>query len=245
MDYSKYLDEFIDNVYDGFISENNGGMKSPGMFVLYAILKEENPDVVIESGVWKGQGTKVIREAVGEECKIICLEPRILYGHQDDGDTDYYIGEEFKDFSQLDLKEYKEEKIVAIFDDHINAVKRLEESKMKEVDSVIFNGNYPVSCGSNVSLEHVVKKDKRFMKSVKNPEESVKKVKEMIKEYKIYPNIFPCRIKTGEGYFNCESYFKEEQTYNDIGQLKDIVYKYKPLYDEKESYRWNTLVKLK
>ncbi len=239
MDYGKYLDDFMDNVYDGFLSENNGGMKSPDMFTMYVMLKELEPDVVVESGVWKGQGTKIIREAVGEDCKIICLEPRILFGYQDDGDTDYHMGENFKDFSELDLSEYKEEKIVAVFDDHINAVKRLEECKLKEIDYVIFNDNYPVNCGSHVTLEHVINKDGRFMKSVKNSEESIKQVKEMIKEYKIYPNIFPGKIKTGEGYFDCESYFKAPF------KKEDVIEKYKPLYEEKESYRWNTLVKLK
>jgi len=239
MDYGKYLDEFMDNVYDGFLSENNGGMKSPDMFTMYVMLKELEPDVVVESGVWKGQGTKIIREAVGEDCKIICLEPRILFGYQDDGDTEYHMGENFKDFSELDLNEYKEEKIVAVFDDHINAVKRLEECKLKELDYAIFNDNYPLNCGSHVTLEHVINKDERFMKSVKNAEESIKKVKEMMKEYKIYPNIFPGQIKTGEGYFDCESYFKEPF------KKEDVVEKYKPLYEEKESYRWNTLVKLK
>ena len=73
MDYGKYLEEFMDQVYDGFLSENDGGMKSPDMFTMYVMLKEIKPDVVIESGVWKGQGTKIIREAVGEDCKIICL----------------------------------------------------------------------------------------------------------------------------------------------------------------------------
>lgn len=245
MDYGKYLDEFMDEVYDGFLSENDGGMKSPDMFTMYVMLKELKPDVVVESGVWKGQGTKIIREAVGEDCKIICLEPRILFGYQDDGDTEYYMGEDFKDFSQIDLSEYKEEKIVAVFDDHMNAVKRLEECKLKDVDYAIFNDNYPVNCGSHVTLEHVINKDGRFMKSVKNAEESIKKIKEMMEVYKIYPNIFPGKIKTGEGYFDCESYFKQEQIYNTIGQTKDIVEKYKPLYEEKESYRWNTLVKLK
>lgn len=245
MDYGKYLEEFMDEVYDGFLSENNGGMKSPDMFTMYVMLKEIKPDVVIESGVWKGQGTKIIREAVGEDCKIICLEPRVLFGYQDDGYTEYHMGEDFKDFSELDLSEYEGEKKVGVFDDHINAAKRLEECKLKKIDYAIFNDNYPVNCGSHVTLEHVINKDERFMKSVKNAEESIKEIKEMIEEYKIYPNIFPGKIKTGEGYFECESYFKETETYNEIGQTKDIVEKYKPLYEEKESYRWNTLVKLK
>ena len=46
MDYEKYLDYFMENVYDGFLSENNGGMKSPDMFTMYVMLKELNPDVV-------------------------------------------------------------------------------------------------------------------------------------------------------------------------------------------------------
>ena len=64
MNYEKYLDEFIEEVYDGFLSENNGGMKSPAMFTIYVMLKELQPDVVIESGVLKGQGPKKIRKAV-------------------------------------------------------------------------------------------------------------------------------------------------------------------------------------
>ncbi|RZD41515.1 MAG: hypothetical protein CXT73_04830, partial [Methanobacteriota archaeon] len=143
MDYNKYLDEFVDDIYDAFLSENDGGMKSPDMFTMYVMLKELQPEVVIESGVWKGQGTKIIREAVGEDCKIICLEPRTLYGWQDDGNTEYYLGEDFVDFEKLNLSEYKSEKSVAIFDDHINAEKRLFQCKLKYINYVIFNDNYP------------------------------------------------------------------------------------------------------
>ena len=238
MEYGKYLEEFMDNIYEPFYSENNGGMKTPDMFTLYVILREINPEVVIESGVWKGQSTKLIRKCLGEDCEILCLDPRTVYGWQDDNDnTIYYTDSEFKDFNDLDLKEYEDKKTLAFFDDHCNQLHRLKGCYNKKVNYAIFNDNYPKNCGSHLTLQHVFDNDRRYGGLLNEAEMLV--LKSIISKYEIYPNIYPGKIKTGEGLFDCESYFKEPF------KKEDVVEKYRPLYDEKESYRWNSLVELK
>lgn len=238
MEYNKYLDDFMDEIYDPFYSENDGGMKTPDMFTLYVILREIKPDVVIESGVWKGQSTKLIRKTLGEDCEIICLDPRPIFGWQDDNDnTTYYTDNEFKDFNELDLKEYDDEKTVAFFDDHCNQLHRLKGCYDKNIKYAIFNDNYPKNCGNHLTLEHVFNDDKRFGKLLN--EEEKKLLNTIINKYQVCPNIFPGKIKTGEGYFDCESYFKVPF------KESDVIEKYKPFHDERESYRWNTLVEMK
>lgn len=36
------------------IQENQGGMKAPHMFAVWFIAKKLSPDLIVESGVWKG-----------------------------------------------------------------------------------------------------------------------------------------------------------------------------------------------
>src|SRR5258706_15702728 len=45
------------------IRQNDGGMKSSGLFTLWHILRKVNPKLVVESGVWKGQSTWLIENA--------------------------------------------------------------------------------------------------------------------------------------------------------------------------------------
>ena len=236
MEYNKYLDDFMDEIYEPFYSENTGGMKTPGMFILHVMLSEIKPDVVIESGVWKGQSTKLIRKTLGEDCEIICLDPRPIFGWQDDNDnTTYYTDSKFKDFGNLDLKDYEDMKTLAFFDDHMNNLKRLKDSYTKKVNYMIFNDNYPKNCGSHLTLQHVFNDDERFGNLLNENEK--KTLNNIIEKYEIYPNIFPGKIKTGEGYFECESYFdKYERLYHERWSVFE---------EERESYRWNTLVKLK
>ena len=235
MEYNKYLDDFMDEIYEPFYSENTGGMKTPDMFTIYVMLREIKPDVVIESGVWKGQSTKLIRKTLGEDCEIICLDPRPIFGWQDDNDnTTYYTDSKFKDFGDLDLKDYEDMKTLAFFDDHMNNLKRLKDSYTKKVNYMIFNDNYPKNCGSHLTLQHVFNDDQRFGNLLNENEKTLNSI---IEKYEIYPNIFPGKIKTGEGYFECESYFdKYERLYHE---------KWSVFEEERESYRWNTLVKLK
>ena len=76
LNYKRYFEDFLTDIYEPSMSSNKNGMSSPDMFTLFIALKNIKPDIVIESGVWNGWSTNLIRKSVGEDCKIICLDPR-------------------------------------------------------------------------------------------------------------------------------------------------------------------------
>ena len=231
----KDFDYFFSHIYEDCFSRNNNGMKGVDMFSLHYALKQLQPDVVIESGVWKGLSTKVIRKTLGNSVKIICIDPRNpsngTSGFKDDNEnTTYLTGENFKDFEHLDLSFCNNmDKVFAFFDDHQNAVKRFMQSKEKNIKHIFFNDNYPANCGSHFTLEHI-KNDYFKYNNKKYKKEDIEK---LIEIYKIFPNIYPGKIQTCEGLFNCDSYYNE------------INNKYPVFLKDQSSYRWNTYIKIK
>lgn len=234
MDYSdEDLHNFVKNIWDDSFLANNGGMGAPDLFSLYFTLNKLKPKIVIESGVWNGISTKLIRKVLPES-KIICLDPREIpyQGYRDTNiNTTYYLGKNFIDFKNLNLEMYASEDIFCFFDCHQNAYLRILQCIEKNISNIFFNDNYPVGCGSHYSVEHLIHNDSRNF-HVGSIEQ--KQLLDKIEIYHIFPNIYPGNIKTGEGLFECKSYFNKIQNIN----MFDIF------NTERNKYRWNTYVKL-
>ena len=227
------LKMFINNIYSSDFKNNNGGMGAPDLFSLWFILNKYQPKVVIESGVWNGISTLLIRKTL-PNCKIICLDPRNIpaNGYRDDNiNTTYYMGNNFKDFGIVDVSSYNSNDILCFFDCHQNAYLRLKQCIEKKINKVFYNDNYPVNCGSHYTIEHFIHNDSRFYNV---DDDSKKNVLKLINTYHIFPNIYPGQIKTGEGYFNCNSYFKDDNN-NKFFNIFRI---------ERNKYRWNTFINL-
>ena len=60
-DIKNIFDEFVEVYANKPINDNQGGMKAPHAFASYFMLKTLQPRVIIESGVWKGQGTGYLK----------------------------------------------------------------------------------------------------------------------------------------------------------------------------------------
>ena len=210
-------------------------MASPDMFSLFFMLRKLSPSVVVESGVWNGLSTKLIRKTLGPDVTIICLDPRPIppSGFKDwNPNTIYHVGAEFIDFEHLDLSKYDPATIFAFFDCHTNAALRLYQSKQKGISHLFFNDNYPKFCGSHYTLEHLYQNDSRCASfSEKDRATFIA----FIKTYEIMPNIYPGKVKTGEGEFDCASFFASD---NDESA-------YAIFRSEQSKYRWNTYVELK
>lgn len=229
------LEFFIENIYETSFSSNNGGMASPDMFTLFFTLKQINPKIVIESGVWNGLSTKLIRKTLGPDIIIICLDPREIPvdGFRDNNNnTIYYTGKQFIDFKNLDLQNYDSKDIFAFFDCHQNAPQRLLQCKQKNITECFFNDNYPPKLGSHFTFQHLFYGDKRF-NTFKNNEK--KEIIEMIEIYYVFPNIFPTVISTSEGNINCKGFFNKV-----TNNPKYIIFK-----NDINKYRWNTYIKIK
>ncbi len=223
---------FINNIYNPRFTGNRGGMGAPDLFSFWFVLNKYQPKVVIESGVWNGISTLLIRKTL-PNCKIICLDPRNIptSGYRDNINTEYYTGHNFKDFKDIDITNYDADDILCFFDCHQNAYLRLKQCLDKSINKVFFNDNYPVNCGSHYTIEHLKKNDNRLY-FVDNDDKE--KLLNKFTNYHIFPNIYPGKIKTGEGHFDCDSFFKKN---NDIDYLS--IFR-----EERNNYRWNTFITL-
>ena len=224
---------FVNNIYSSEFKNNSGGMGAPDLFTLWFILNKYKPKIVIESGVWNGLSTLLIRKTL-PNCKIICLDPRNMpeYGYKDYNiNTSYYLGNNFIDFGNLDISNYNSNDILCFFDCHQNAYFRLLQCIKKNINKVFLNDNYPVNCGSHYTIEHLKNNDNRLYSIDNNDKQQLLN---KITNYHIFPNIYPGKIKTGEGYFDCDSFFKEN---NDIDYLS--IFR-----EERNTYRWNTFITL-
>ena len=117
------------------IQRNDGGMQVNHAFALWFILTWLKPPVVIENGLFRGQGTWLVRQALGPHARIICLDPlpdlvgaavqhckqarcssHMMYhppGHHAthgsvyfDANATYAVGEDFVDFGNVDWHEW-------------------------------------------------------------------------------------------------------------------------------------------
>ena len=237
------LTEFLMSVNFQEINANDGGMKVPDMFSLYFLLKKLRTSIVIESGVWNGQSTKLIRETL-EDVKIISLDPRPIEGYIDENTT-YYVGNTFKDFKDLDLSSFDMNNVLCFFDDHQNQAQRLVQCIDKKVKHVFFNDNYPVNCGSHFTIQHLLNKDTRSVFDIETqypysintfPQIDLSNASEItkrIEKYVIFPNIFSKKIEMMEGLFDCDAFLGNED-----------IEKYKPFYKSAQTYTWNTYILL-
>jgi hypothetical protein len=234
---NKDLDFFLKNIYVNKFSRNFGGMRSPDMFTLYLSLKNIKPNVIIESGVHNGFSTLLIRKTLGKDVKIICLDPKeiSLDGYVDKNiNTIYYLGNNFIDFSNLDLSNFENSKIFCFFDDHINALDRLKQCIEKKIMHIVFNDNYPINVGGFYSMEHYFNKYNKF-DSISDEERL--NIDKYINIYHIFPNIFKCKIKFNEGHADCK-YIYENMNNVDASN-------YYTFFKDKHRYTFNTYIELK
>lgn len=242
------LDEFMENVYFDGIVDNDGGMNINDMFSFYFLLKKMQPTTIIECGIWNGFSTKLIRKTLGDNCKIICSDPRSIpsSGYTDNNsNTKYFTGNSFIDFKDFILDDNLNfDKTLCFFDDHQNSAQRLIQCMEKGIKHVFFNDNYPLNAGSHYSIQHLLDNDLRKVFDIENqynysinvfPQIDLNKRHSLIKkidEYIVFPNIFPSKITLYEGTFDSIGFFKEDDETN--------IKKYSVFYKKRGNYCWNT-----
>tara|TARA_R110000824_G_scaffold3379_2_gene15982 strand:- start:4018 stop:4812 length:795 start_codon:yes stop_codon:yes gene_type:complete len=141
------------------VIDNEGGMKSPHLFNTWFSLKELQPELVIESGVWKGLGTWVIEQAV-PSANIISIE--INYSHlQYKSKKVHYLSDDITSYDwgkllEINFPDIKKDKIVVFLDDHQNFIERLEFIHSLGIKHVLYEDNYPSSQGDTFSPKKIL-----------------------------------------------------------------------------------------
>jgi hypothetical protein len=248
------LNFFLSDIYFSEIEKNGGGMGIVDMFTFHFFLKKLQPKLIIESGVWNGMSTKLIRKTLGNDVKIVCLDPLDIRsdGFKDTNpnpNTHYFIDKTFIDFNDIDLDnlsigQFSNNEILCFFDDHQNSAQRLAQC----IKHVFFNDNYPLMAGSHYSIQHLIDFDPRKVFDLDNQYSySINTLPQIniilrdillskIKEHFVFPNVFECEIDLYEGKFKSTGYFKE----NDINAIE----KYNLFYKDRKTYCWNTYVSI-
>ncbi len=149
-DLRAQFDAFSRVYADRPISDNAGGMKAPHAFGAWFMIKMIQPQTIIESGVWKGQGTWLLEQAC-PSADIICLDINFK-NLQYRSPKARYIQ---KDFSLVDFGDIEKNTTLCFFDDHQSALDRLNQMKWKGFRKAIFEDNYPAKRGDCYSLKKI------------------------------------------------------------------------------------------
>ncbi len=127
-------------------------MKSPSLFPMWFLIKQLKPKVIIESGVWKGQGTWFIEKAA-PQAKLYCIDPNLTRLAYKSKKAVYST----VDFAKQNWSQLPKDKTLIFFDDHQNAMDRIRLIQSLGFKHVIFEDNYPANQGGTYSLKKVFK----------------------------------------------------------------------------------------
>ena len=244
------------------IKDNSGGMLSPHMFSIWFALRALQPKVVIESGVWLGQGTWLFEKAC-PEAQLYCIEPDLQRVEYRSRRAEYLTA----DFATIDWSHLPKNETVAFFDDHQNAYERIKTARWFGFKHVIFEDNYPRLHGDCYSLKKVLMHS-GFTFHPREPRSIRAKLKQKAQTLlvgtkydhrEIHPNDIDAMYlrQNVEVYYEFPPIFKAEQTrwgdlWNDENYptpkplLNSIDKEYQRKYkDEAVHYTWMCYVKLK
>lgn len=221
------------------IRNNNYGMKSPHLFWCWYLLKTLNPKYIIESGIYRGQGTWIMRQAC-PEAKIFSLDPILERIEYVDSKVMYFRD----DFNDISWENYLDPlNTLCFFDDHQNAYLRLQQMYWMNFKICMFEDNYPTGQGDCYSMKKVYAESGLIIDG-----------KEIIKPNSAHKMWLEKNVKK---YFECPPLWRTSRTrwgdeWNDIDYptlpalLKNVTDKqFEIIKEEAQSYTWICYVELK
>ncbi|PKA61208.1 hypothetical protein AXF42_Ash006105 [Apostasia shenzhenica] len=163
----KGLEEFVPIYESRPIKNNLHGMGFDHSFGLWFMARWLKPDLMIESGAFKGHSTWVLRQAM-PDTPIISLSPRHPEKYLKkgpayvDGNCTYFAGKDFVDFGSVKWGSVLQKhgvsdfsRVLVFFDDHQNELKRLKQALKVGFHHLIFEDNYDTGTGDHYSLRQI------------------------------------------------------------------------------------------
>lgn len=142
---------------DVAILSNDGGMRLPHQFAVYTVLRLLQPKIVIESGVWNGVVTKVIRNTL-PKAYIISVDPSCRTKEQSSDNHEVICGQNFQDFKNMRARwsTIDKEETLILFDDHQSGFLRTIQAQQFGFKYIIVDDNPPMGVGDNYSPKQVL-----------------------------------------------------------------------------------------
>ena len=147
-DLRNKLKEFAELYKQRPIANNEGGMRSPHMYLVWFALQKLKPKAVVESGVLFGLGTWFFEKAC-PDAKFYCIDLNLSRIQYKSPKAEYFD----RDFSTIDWNHLPKDETVLFFDDHQNAYERVQTAKWFGFKHLIFEDNYPALQGDCYSLK--------------------------------------------------------------------------------------------
>ncbi|KAL0380461.1 UNVERIFIED_CONTAM: hypothetical protein Sangu_0110400 [Sesamum angustifolium] len=161
------LEEFVPIYETRPIKNNMYGMGFDHSFGLWFITRWVKPELMIESGAFKGHSTWVLRQAM-PDTHILSLSPRHPEKYLKkgpayvDGNCSYFAGKDFVDFGSMDWEKVMKEhgikdhsRVLVFFDDHQNELKRLKQALKAGFKHLVFEDNYDTGTGDHYSFRQI------------------------------------------------------------------------------------------
>ncbi|XAR50663.1 hypothetical protein NMG60_11005048 [Bertholletia excelsa] len=161
------LEEFVPIYETRPIKNNMYGMGFDHSFGLWFIARWLKPDLMIESGAFKGHSTWVLRQAMPDK-PIVSLSPRHPEKYLKKGpayvdeNCTYFAGKDFVDFGSLDWGRVMKKhgikdmsRVLIFFDDHQNELKRLKQALKAGFRHLVFEDNYDTGTGDHYSFRQI------------------------------------------------------------------------------------------
>jgi hypothetical protein len=120
------------------VRQRRGGSGFNGALQLYVAMRVLNPRFVIESGVFRGLTTWVIRHAC-PQAAIFCHDPDLSGLQYRDARASYSR----EDWSTADWSMLDPAATVAFFDDHVSQARRVVEANDRGITRLLFDDDVP------------------------------------------------------------------------------------------------------
>jgi hypothetical protein len=132
------------------IQVNKGGMGLNHSWATWYLVKELEPELIIESGVWKGHSTWLL-ESAAPNADLICFDTSLNNREFISQKAKYFE----RDFSEFNWSNFDLTKALIFLDDHQNHYERLIRGHWFGFKHFILEDVYPVNEGDFYSLKHI------------------------------------------------------------------------------------------
>jgi hypothetical protein len=116
------------------VRQKHGGNGFNGALQIYAVARALNPPAIVESGVFRGFTTWILRQAC-PQARIFCFDPVPGNLQYRDPQASYSAG----DWSAFDFSGVECKTALALFDDHISQERRVGEAAARGMRHLLFD----------------------------------------------------------------------------------------------------------
>lgn len=200
---------------------NSNGLRGVSAFALWWFVRRADPEIVFESGIWKGFSTWLIEQAA-PRAELHCFDPVVMLrpymwrmGRTYRSKRAHYSAQ---DFSCAPVRELigGRSRVLAFFDDHQNKWPRLQQCRTFGIGEMVFDDNYP-DPGTHRTFE----------------DEPRELLETEIDVYEIFPAIWPVDFRIGNLHIR------------EPGLGFPVDRQLKPIYKERQWHSSVTYVRLK